>query len=294
MAFVKLDCGILDSTLWVDRAAREVFVTALLMAQPYELTEEVEQYQIESLELTGWKVPPGWYGFVAAASIGIIRRAGIEEEVGMQALVRLGNPEAGSRSPDFEGRRLVRIEGGFIILNFQKYRDRDYTAADRARRYRARKSGGVTRDMLDDTRDDTGASRDITQAEAEAEAEGKKNKDRSGEPSPVQYLFGIWQETYNHPHSKLDDKRKKKIEAALKLGYSLAQLASAIQGYKYSKFHMGQNDRNTVYDSLDLMLRGAEQIDKGLQYYEEGRGGGNGQGTDSDPWNKGPSRGIHS
>src|SRR3990167_930952 len=39
MPFVKLDCGILDSTLWFDRDARDVFLTALLMAVPYEVRE---------------------------------------------------------------------------------------------------------------------------------------------------------------------------------------------------------------------------------------------------------------
>lgn len=163
MPFVKLDTGILDSTLWIDRTAREVFITALLMAEPYELTAPVDQYNIESLELSGWQVPAGWYGLVKAAAVGIVHRAKVSEADGFDALKRLGSPEPGSRSPDYGGRRLVRIEGGFIVLNFQKYRDRDYTAADRARRYRERKS---TRDGRDDTRD-------ITQAEAEAEANKK-------------------------------------------------------------------------------------------------------------------------
>src|SRR5690606_11715367 len=69
--------------------------------------------------------------------------------------------------------------------------------------------------------------------------------------------------------AKLDDKRRKAIRNALKLGYSEADLCQAISGYRNSPFHMGQNDRATVYDSLTLLLRSAEHIDKGLKLYRE-------------------------
>jgi len=138
MPFVKLDCGMLDSTIWSDREAREVFLTALLMAQPWELTEPMPQIEVQSLEETGWVIQPGWYGFVPAAGSGIIRRAGIDKDEGIRALERLGQEEAESRSPEFGGRRLARVNGGFVVLNFMKYRERDYTAAERQRRYRER------------------------------------------------------------------------------------------------------------------------------------------------------------
>ena len=140
MAFVKLDCGILDSTIWLDRAARELFITALLMAEPFELKRAAKQIKVRSLEETGFEVPPGWYGFISAAGTGIIHRAGMDQETGMAALERLGEPEMESRTPDFEGRRLVRIDGGYIALNFSKYREKDHTGAERSRRYREKKT----------------------------------------------------------------------------------------------------------------------------------------------------------
>ena len=174
MPFVKLDCGILNSTLWIDRYARELFITALLMAEPFELTESTPQIEPRSLDLTGWEVPPGWYGFVPAAGVGIIDRAKIEQEFGMLALERLGSPEPDSRSSEFEGRRLVRINGGYLVLNFMRYRDRDYTTAERSKRYRERLKSRRVKSLSrrDDTPIDTRTtqpSRDITQAEAEAE-----------------------------------------------------------------------------------------------------------------------------
>jgi hypothetical protein len=165
MPFVKLDCGILNSTLWIDRAARELFITALLMAEPYELLEPLPQIAVDALDFTGWHVPPGWYGFVEAAGPGIIHRAGLDDGPGpiyqaaVEALRRLGEPEPASRSHEFEGRRLVRVDGGFIVLNFIKYREKDATTADRSRRWRERQRLKLattdTRDKHSDTRDTT-------------------------------------------------------------------------------------------------------------------------------------------
>ena len=93
MPFVKLDCGILTSTLWMDQVAREVFITALLMAEPAEFDEPIPQIETNTLNFTGWAAPPGWYGFVPAAGVGIIRTAGVNIDAGKAALERLrGRP----------------------------------------------------------------------------------------------------------------------------------------------------------------------------------------------------------
>lgn len=141
MPFVKLDSGLLNSTLWFDKTARDVFITALLMATPHELTEDEPQIHVDRLEPTGWVVPPGWYGLVESAAVGILSKALVDHEQGLQALTRLGEPDPESRSVDFEGRRLARVDGGYLVLNFQKYRERDYGAADRMRRLRAYRKG---------------------------------------------------------------------------------------------------------------------------------------------------------
>ena len=138
MAFVKIDCGILDSTLWIDRDAREVFLTTLLMAEPREFTDAVHQISMDNTSPTGWFAPPGWYGFVNSSAVGIVRRAGTRVEDGIDAMRRLGAPDLLSRTADFDGRRLIRINGGFVVLNYMKFRDRDYSGAERMQRYRER------------------------------------------------------------------------------------------------------------------------------------------------------------
>jgi hypothetical protein len=181
MAFVKLDTGILNSTLWVERECREVFITSLLMAEPREFTTPQEQIEVRSLALTGFAAPPGWYGFVEAAGIGIIRRAMVDQEAGLCALEKLGATDPESRSKDFDGRRLIRIDGGYLVLNFMKYRDRDYTGALRAQRYRDRKkaeseSNKINAPKPESRGDSVTSHRDITQAEAEAEKEKKDTR----------------------------------------------------------------------------------------------------------------------
>ncbi len=147
MSFVKLDTGILNSTLWMDRAAREVFITALLMAEPRQFTEPQPQISVRSLDHTDFAAPPGWYGFVEAAGVGIVRRAGLEVDEGMAALERLCSRDAESRSGEYDGRRMIRVNGGYLILNFMRYRDYDHGAAERMKLLRARRraeAGGGT------------------------------------------------------------------------------------------------------------------------------------------------------
>ena len=174
MAYVKLDTGILNSTLWIERECREIFITALLMAEPRDYAKPLKQIAVRTLDYTGWEAPPGWYGYVPAAGIGIIARSGLDREAGLAALEKLGSPETESRNPQFEGRRLIRIDGGYAILNYMRYRDKDHTAAERQAKLRARRKAEqalVTRDVDKSHRYVALPSRNITQSDADADAE---------------------------------------------------------------------------------------------------------------------------
>lgn len=138
--FVKLDNGMLRSSLWIERDQRSVFVTALLMAEPWELVDATPQLAVQELLPTGWMVPPGWYGMVRAAGPAIVQTDGIPDMAqGLAILEQLGSPDPNSRSSEYEGRRLVRINGGYLVLNYFKYRDRDFNAAARMRKLRERR-----------------------------------------------------------------------------------------------------------------------------------------------------------
>ena len=78
----------------------------------------------------------------------------------------------------------------------------------------------------------------------------------------VQEIFNHWRQVMHHLHAKLDKKRIAKITQALNLGYSVHQLKHAIDGCAYTPFNMGANDRNQKYNSIDLIFRDAEHIER--------------------------------
>jgi hypothetical protein len=96
MPFVKIDVGIVDSSLWPDEPGTRLFVTALCMATPHELTTPAPQLAVRSMDETGWIVPPDWYGLVRAAGAGIIRRALLDDPDRR----RRGRPRPRRPSPD--------------------------------------------------------------------------------------------------------------------------------------------------------------------------------------------------
>jgi hypothetical protein len=75
-------------------------------------------------------------------------------------------------------------------------------------------------------------------------------------------VFSHWKTTLQHPNAVLDEKRKKLIRTALKMGYSVAQLCDAITGCSYTPHNIGDNDRGQRYDGLHVILRDADQIDR--------------------------------
>jgi hypothetical protein len=148
MAFLKLDTNILSSSVWIERDVRDIFVTALLMAEPHELRREEPQIEVRTLNHTGWVVPPGWYGFVAAAGVGICNQALVSYEEGLTALEKLGAPDLNSRSQVYEGRRLVRINHGYIVLNYIAYREKDHTNKERQSRWRKKKKADAAAKLV--------------------------------------------------------------------------------------------------------------------------------------------------
>jgi hypothetical protein len=171
MPFVKVDTAILDSSVWSPRDLRSLFLTALFMAKPFNLKQSTPQLHVRSLEPTGWIVPPGEYGIVEASGTRMVERDGQDLETGLRYLEALGEPDLDTKNPAYDGRRIVRIAGGYLVLNFRLYRDKDYTAATRMRRLRERKKGEDLPAPATETPSRYDVTRNVTQAEAEAEAE---------------------------------------------------------------------------------------------------------------------------
>ncbi len=241
MPFIKLDTRILDSSLWVRPIDRDLFITALLKCEPRELLQPEAQLEIRTLDTTGWCVPAGWYGFVRAAAPGLAHAAVVPEEAAIEAFERLGSPEQSSASPEYDGRRLIRVSGGFIVLNYMKYRDFDYGSRDRQRRLRERAKAQreVAREASRVTT--VTSRRDVTQADADADADAEKYNSKSKnlpaqpikparrrrEPDPRHMLFkakiGEYWRLYNpgHPDMPWDGAEGKALDALLKSSPSL-------------------------------------------------------------------------
>lgn len=143
LTYVKLDTDTLDSSLWAESAeTRCVWFALMLMAGPD--------------------------GVVRSTAPGISRRANVPLKSTRAALELFERPDPDSRTPDADGRRIVRVDGGYLLVNYVKYRTKDHTAAERKRRQREREAGG---DVTRDTVTDCDVTRDVTQAEANAEAD---------------------------------------------------------------------------------------------------------------------------
>ena len=118
-SYTKLFHSILDSSIWQEsHQTRIVWVTMLAMADQH--------------------------GEVQAAIPGLAKRAGVTIEEAEKAIETLSSPDKYSRTPDHEGRRIAKIDGGWEILNHAKYRfeasleDRKEKAAIRSKRFRDR------------------------------------------------------------------------------------------------------------------------------------------------------------
>lgn len=86
---------------------------------------------------------------------------------------------------------------------------------------------------------------------------------------PVKTIFAYWQKKMSSPKSAMDEKRKSLIVKALK-NYEPADICKAIRGCSRTPHNMGQNDRNTKYNGLNLILRDAEHIDYFINLNDSG------------------------
>lgn len=115
--FVKLYSSILDSTIWAEPAPTvKVWLTLLAMADAN--------------------------GFVDGAMLGVMRRAIVSRDECEVAIRTLESPDPDSKTPDYEGRRIERMQGGWKILNHRKYRDlrteTQVAVAERVKKHRER------------------------------------------------------------------------------------------------------------------------------------------------------------
>jgi hypothetical protein len=125
--YTKLFSSILESTVWLESPPIKVVWIAMLAMADRD-------------------------GIVEASVPGLAKRAGVERGYCEQALAIFLAPDPDSRTPDFEGRRIEPVPGGWRLLNYEVHRQRaskeeaKEKAAARQRRHRERNKAlrGVT------------------------------------------------------------------------------------------------------------------------------------------------------
>lgn len=153
VTFTKLFASITESTVWCEPdSTRLAWITMLAMADSK--------------------------GRVWASIPGLANRARISVDATRTAITTFLSPDPDSRTPDYEGRRIEPIDGGWRLLNHEKYRairDEESVKESKRRYINARRE----RERLAVSDVETV---DRSRCNAEAEAEALKSEALSGKP----------------------------------------------------------------------------------------------------------------
>ena len=158
--YTKLFNSIITSTIWSeDDKTRIIWITMLAMSDKN--------------------------GEVHASIPGLARVASMSIDEAERAIGKLMSPDPYSRTPDNEGRRIAKIDGGWELLNHAKYRlmasreDEKAATAERVRRHRNRNAN-----VTECNGDVTVSNGQVTVGVHIAEADTKANTDTDSKPTP--------------------------------------------------------------------------------------------------------------
>jgi hypothetical protein len=196
MGFTKLDEGILQSSIMAERADIFKVWIALLASCDSDAIAKVSSV------------------FLASA-------CHLPLKVIDHAIEVLSSPDPRSRSLAEEGRRIRRVDGGYFLINYDKYRAFSYSDnpdSVRKREYRHRKDG---RDIL-------GHSGTCPGHSASASASASDSDLKSSAAITVESEFSLFWDAYPIKEGKQDALRAFK---ALRKTVSLETIARAFNGY---------------------------------------------------------------
>jgi hypothetical protein len=249
--YTKLFNSIVTSTIWTeDDKTRIVWITMLAMADQH--------------------------GEVHASIPGLARVSGVSVQDCEMAIGKLLSPDAYSRTPDNEGRRIAPIDGGWELLNHGKYRlmaskeDAKAATAERVRRHRERlKPVTPCNAPVTPCNAPVTVFMDIAEAEADTNLgtsteevnpnrtpeSSPDEKSASGHPSFVWEFFDFWDEVMK-PKRKtaVTSKRITALRARLKDPHFAENWRDAIRAIPQTPFLTGHNDRGWIAD-VDFILK---------------------------------------
>lgn len=148
IGYTKLFSSIVTSTIWVESdRTRIVWITMLALADRN--------------------------GEIQASIPGLARLAGVPIPDCEEAIAKFTAPDQYSRTPDDQGRRIEKIEGGWALLNHSKYREmasRDDSKAANAERQQRHREKAKRNAIVTPSNAKVTQTLHIAEAEAEAEA----------------------------------------------------------------------------------------------------------------------------
>jgi hypothetical protein len=165
--FTKLFASLLDSTVWCENAPTKItWICMLAMSDRF--------------------------GRVHASIPGLANRARVTIPEAEAALAKFLAPDTYSRTKDHEGRRIEEIDGGWRLLNYEKYRAmRDEEERRAYNREWMRQHRGSPQTSTSSTVDSGVPPLAHAEAEAEAEAEERGRED-ARRPRPARKCPQDW------------------------------------------------------------------------------------------------------
>lgn len=205
-SFTKLFSSITESTVWCEPLATRVcWIAMLAMADRH--------------------------GRVWASVPGLANRARISIDEAKTALERFQTPDPYSRTPDYEGRRIEVIDGGWRLLNYAKYRalrdeeERREYQREWDRQHRSRGARNPTNPTASDR-----ARPAPTQAEAEAKAEKEPSAGRQADAARAQFAQA-WKAMPKRAGHNPKARAERAFRARLRDGCSPGDMIAGVERY---------------------------------------------------------------
>ena len=193
------------------------------------------------------------FGEVAASVPGLAIAAHVPTESARIAIKILESPDPDSRTPDEDGRRIVRINGGWKIINHNKYRTLSGRDEEWQReRAKLKQKAYRDRERYRNAGNDTQKLPTVT-TEAEAEAEAYKGLSPL---SPAATRPEEYANEWNRLRGSLprvqefSESRRKKVKARIAQGITLDRFREAVVACTVKPHLRGDNGWTSDFDWL--------------------------------------------
>lgn len=248
VTFTKLFTSITESTVWFEPdSTRLVWITMLAMADRK--------------------------GRVFASVPGLAHRARVTEEQCEAALKCFLSPDTKSRTKDHEGRRIEEIDGGWVLLNHEKYRSiRDEEVIKESKRVYAKKMRAKEKEV-EKVEQSRPPSNYVDRVRHNAEAEAEAEADPEADPDPLKkppkspkgtsvydaQIMDLWNKIVDGtPFPKIvgiTGKRKKDLDSRLKEPDFVVQFEPAVRYLLTQDWACGRDASRVWIADFDYMVR---------------------------------------